>query len=65
MDETLRQLIMREDEARCSLDYAIESYEVKRAIEQLNKAMAVTSAYLEFKKREHEYECISTHECNV
>ena len=65
MDSKLNELLMREQEARCYLEYAVEAEEVKKAINQLNKAMSVTSAYLIFKKKEHEYESISTHEQSI
>ena len=59
MDSSLKQLLMREEEARSYLEYAVEAEEVDKAITQLDNARALTRAYIIYKKKESEYESVS------
>ena len=55
MDEKLKQLIENENEANNKLDYAQDDYSIDFNIDVLNAATEVTSAYVNYKKAEQEY----------
>lgn len=55
MDKKLRELIQNENDANNKLEYAQDDYSIDFNIDVLNAASAVTSAYINFKRAEQEY----------
>ena len=55
LDEKLRELINKENEANNRLDYADDDYSIDININVLNTASNVTVSYIEYKRAEQEY----------
>lgn len=55
MDKILEQLLSNEVEAEGRLDFANTEFEKRICIDVINKAKALTNAYISFKKHEENY----------